>query len=216
MASTSWAPNARKNAPAVSTIVGGLAEADAEGKAALVAGFGRLQEGIRRPVVGLGRAAGRIHFLHVDAGVFLHQVDAGAGPLDLAADAGGNAEPFVAGLAEILHGAVDLAVLLDQRLHDVVHGLEQFGMGMRPPCRHRKDVMTGLRLRFGGDGQQVLVALAGDVVDRNLDLLLGGPFIDEIGGGLVGAGNPVIPEAHRELAGGVGAADIGRGDQRRG
>ena len=61
-----------------------------------------------------------------------------------------------------------------------------------------------------------LLPWLGDVVDRNLDLLLGGPFVDEIGRGLVGAGHPVVPEADRELAGGVSAADIGRGDQRRG
>ena len=35
-----------------------------------------------------------------------------------------------------------------------------------------------LRLRFGGDGHQVLVALRGDVVDLDFDLLLRGPFLD--------------------------------------
>ena len=74
--------------------VGGLAKADAEREAALVAGLRRLQEGVQRPVIGLGRGAGRIHRLHVDAGVLFHQVDAGAGALDLAADGGGNAEPL--------------------------------------------------------------------------------------------------------------------------
>src|SRR5882672_6219862 len=145
--------------------VGCLTDSDAEGKAALFAGFCRLEERVRGPVVGLGRSTGRIHLLHVDAGVFFHQVDTGAGPLDLAADTGGNAQPFVAGLAEILHRAVHLAVLLDQRLHDVVHRLEQFSMCMRPPGRHRKDVMAGVRLAFCGDRQLELVALSCDVVD---------------------------------------------------
>ncbi len=75
--------------------------------------------------------------------------------------------------------------------------------------------MAGLRLAFCGDRQQDLVVLTCDVVDRNLDLFFRSPLIDQVGGGLVGAGNPVIPETHRELAGGVSAANIGRGDQRR-
>ena len=125
----------------------------------------------------------------------------------------GTASHLPPALAEILHRAVDVAVLGDDRPHDVVHRLEQLGLGVRPPGRHREDVVAGLGLRFGGDGQQVLVALARDVVDRDLDLLLLGPLIDQIGRGLVGAGNPVIPETDRKLAGGVGAAHIGRGDQ---
>src|SRR5260221_12571167 len=84
---------------------------------------------------------------------------------------------------------------------------------MRPPCRHRKNVMAGFCLSFGRDGQQVLVTLARDVVDRNLDLLLGGPLIDQIGGGLVGSGHPVIPKTDGKLAGGMSAANIGCGYQ---
>ena len=87
---------------------------------------------------------------------------------------------------------------------------------MRPPGRHRQDIVAGLRLRLGGDRHQVLVALAGDVVDRNLDLLLGGPLIDELLRGLVGVGYPVIPEPDRELAGGSGGSDEWRADQRGG
>ena len=213
MASTSCGAERQEDRAGGIDVVGGLAEADAERDAALVAGFGRLQERVERPVVGLRFGACRIHRLHVDAGVLLHQIDARAGALDLAADAGGNAEPFAACLAQIFRGAVDFAVLGDDRPHDVVDVFQLFGIGVGPPCRHRKDVVTGLCLRFGGDGQQVLVTLARDVVDRDLDLLLLGPFIDQIGGGLVGAGHPVVPETDREFAGGVGAAHIGRGDR---
>jgi hypothetical protein len=38
-------------------------------------------------------------------------------------------------------------------------------MGMRPPCRHLKNIVAGLGLRLRGDREQVLVALARDVVD---------------------------------------------------
>ena len=76
--------------------------------------------------------------------------------------------------------------------------------------------MPGLGLGFGGNRQQVLVALARDVVDRYLDLFFGGPLIDQVRRGLVGARNPVIPEAHRQFAGGMRAPNIGRSNQRRG
>jgi len=75
--------------------------------------------------------------------------------------------------------------------------------------------MTGFCGSFGGDGHQNLVALAGDEVDRNLDLFLVGPFIDQITADLVGPGDPMIPKAHREFAGRMRGSDKRRGDQRR-
>ena len=134
--------------------VGGLAETDAEGETALVAGFRSFQERFHGPVVSSRRAADRIHLLHVDIGVFLHQVDTRAGTFDLAADARGNAEPLAVGLAEIIDRVVDRAVLLDDRGHDVVDGLEQFGIGVWQPSRHDQNIVAGFGLRFGGDGQE--------------------------------------------------------------
>src|SRR5229473_2917379 len=134
--------------------------------------------------------------------------------LDLAAETGGNAEPVAVGLAEIFDRVVNLAVLLDDRGHDVVDGLEQFGIGVRQPSRHGQNIVAGLGLRFGGDGHEEFVALARDVVDPNLDLCLFSPFIDEISQGLVSAGDPVIPETYRQFAGRVSAAHVRRGDER--
>ena len=122
-----------------------------------------------------GARAGRIHRQHVDAGVLLHQVDARARALDLAADGRRHGDPLAVGLAEVLDRRVDRAVLLDQLRHDVVDRLQVAGMVRRLPGRERQDVVARLRLRLGGDGQQVLVALRGDVVDLNLDLLLLAP-----------------------------------------
>ena len=83
---------------------------DAEGNATLMTGLCGLQERVRRPVFRFGRRAFRIHFLHVDIGELLHQVDARARALYLAADTTGNAEPLVAGPAEILDRAIDFTV----------------------------------------------------------------------------------------------------------
>src|SRR5262249_58156193 len=75
-------------------------------------------------------------------------------------------------------------------------------------CQLVINVMTRSRLRLGGDGQQVLVALPGDVIDRDLDLLLGRPFLAQRARGLVGARHPMVPEADREPAGSVGAVHM--------
>jgi hypothetical protein len=106
-----------------------------------------------------------------------------------------------------------LTVPLTAPSHDVADRLEQFGIAVWIPCRHRKDVVTRLRLRFRGHGQQELVTLAGDVVDLDFDLLPFGPLIDQIGGGLVGAGNPMVPEAYRQFAGRVRGSHIRRRNQ---
>ena len=68
--------------------------------------------------------------------------------------------------------------------------------------------MAGTRLRFGRDGEKVLVTLRGNVVDRDLDLLLGRPLVHQRCGGIVGAGHPMIPEPEGQFAGGVGAAHM--------
>jgi hypothetical protein len=121
------APKPWKIMPAVD-IVGRRAETDAEGMTALVTGFGRLEERVVRPGIRLGRCARRVHGLHVDAGEVLHEVDARARPLDLAAYRGGHAQPLAVDLAEILDGAIDRAVQLDQRLHDIVHRHQLVGV----------------------------------------------------------------------------------------
>ena len=68
-------------------------------------------------------------------------------------------------------------------------------------------------LRFGGDGQQDLVALRGDVVDRTSTFSLAAHSLTSGCRRRVGARHPVIPEADRELAGGVRAAHERRRDQ---
>ena len=164
----------------------------------------------------LGAPPAGIHGQDVDAGVLLQQVDARAGPLDLAADAGGDGEPLVVGAREILDGRVHLAMRLISSAMTSSTGSRLLAWSARLPGREGEDVVARLGLRFGGDGQQVLVTLRGDVVDLQVDLVLGAPFLAQGLGGVVAAGHPVVPEHDRQLAGRMRGAHERRGNHRRG
>ncbi|TMJ46463.1 MAG: hypothetical protein E6G84_14350 [Alphaproteobacteria bacterium] len=191
------------------------AEPDAEREAGLLARLGRLEKRLERPVLGLRRRAGRIHGLHIDAGMLFHQVDARARPLDLAADRGRHRDPTALGLAEIFDRGIHGAILLDQRLHDVVDRFELVGMVRRQPSGKGEDVVAGLGLGFGGDRQQKLLSLGRNVVDQNLDLFLGRPLLDQRLRRVVGARHPMVPKADREPAGRMRAPDVRHCNQRR-
>ena len=180
-----------------------------------MARFRGLEHGVQGPGLGFGRAARGIHGDDVDAGMLLDQIDARARPLDLAADRRRHRDPMAVGARKIVDRRVHRAVLLDQLRHDVVDRLEALGVRLRLPGREGENVVSRARLRLGRDRQQVLVALRGDVVDRDLDLLLRGPLVDQRRRRVVGAGNPVVPKAHRQFAGSVRAAHMGHGNNRR-
>src|SRR3546814_18936390 len=93
--------------------VGRDAQADAEGVPRLVTGLGGLQERLEGPVVRLGRGAGGVHRLDVDAGIFLKAFDARAWTFGLTADGRGHDAPFSVALAAIFDGRVYRPVLLD-------------------------------------------------------------------------------------------------------
>ena len=104
------------------------ADADAERMAALVAIFGRLEEGVEVQSSALGGApAGYIACTSIPACCFI-QIDARARALDLAADGCRHREPFAVDLAEIFDRAVDRAVVLISSRHQVVD--------RRPAGRH--------------------------------------------------------------------------------
>ena len=68
------------------------------------------------------------------------------------------------------------------------------------------DVVAGAGLGFGGCGQLVLFALRGDVVDLDLTIILGAPFVAKFGERIVRAGHPMVPDAERQRTGGAGGA----------
>jgi hypothetical protein len=135
--------------------------------------------------------------------MLLVEIDAGAARLDLTADGRRDAEPLAVVFGEIFGYRTDRAALGDERLDDLVDRLEHVAVDLDLPGAVRHDVVAGARLGFRARGQDVLVALRGDVVDRYLDLVLFSPLVAQLGQRVVGAGDPVIPHAEREFAGGV-------------
>src|SRR5262249_47568546 len=117
---------------------------------------------------------------------------------------------------EILADGADLAVLRNELLHDVIERLEHAVMNLNIPVAMRHDVVAGAGLTFGGGGELVLLALRGDVVDLELDLVLLGPLVAQLGQRVVGAGHPMVPEAHAEAASRERAAHIRRREHRGG
>jgi len=87
-------------------------------------------------------------------------------------------------LPQIRRAGADRAVLLDQGRHQIVDRFEVFGLARCIPCGEALDVVSGLGLRLGRDGQQILVAVRGDEVDLEIDLLLLRPLAAELFQGL--------------------------------
>ena len=213
LASTRAAPNDWKIAPAVSTIVVRRAETDPEGKPALWQASAALRNAssVQLSAFG-GLPAGYIASTSMPACCFIRSMRE-HGPLIWLPVVAGTASHWPP--ARPRYSTVWLTApfcLINDSITSLT-GSRQPGMIRRPPGRERQDVVTAARLRLGGDRQELLVALRRDVVDRDLDLFLRRPFLDERGAGVVGARHPVIPEADRELAGGVSTADIWRGDE---
>src|SRR5205814_9983720 len=120
--------------------------------------------------------------------------------------------PAAFDLGEILGDRTDRAILLGQFADDVIHWLKHVLVYADVPVAVGHDVVAGAGLRFGGRGQFVLFTLRGDVVDLDLAIVLGAPFVAKLGQGVVGAGHPVVPHAERQRARRVSAVDIGRGN----
>ena len=127
------------------------------------------------------------------------------GPLNWAPGVAGTPSHLPSILPRYCRDRAGRAVLLDQRLHDVVHRHELIWVSGTIPAPERQDVVARPRLRLGGRGQDQLVALRCDEVDLQVDLLLLGPRLGHGLGALVGARHPMVPQADRELAGGIAA-----------
>ncbi len=91
--------------------------------------------------------------------MLLEEVDPRAGRFRLAADRRRHRDPMALLLAEIFDCCSDLAIFLGQVVDDVVDRFEIVGIAGRIPGREGKDIVPAVRLRFGSDRQQVLVAL---------------------------------------------------------
>jgi hypothetical protein len=68
------------------------------------------------------------------------------------------------------------------------------------------EVVAGSRAGLGGAGELELVADGRDEVDLDVHLVGLAPLLDDLLQHVVGAGHPVVPEAHGEL--GLGPRDV--------
>ena len=150
----------------------------------------------------------RIHGNDVEPGLILQDADAAAGPLVLRAGTGRHGEPMALDLCQIVADVIDLAVLVGQALHHVVHRLQQVGVVVHLPRREGLDVVAGLGLGFGGDGQDVFLADGGDEVGLHLDLVLGRPRVDLLLHYRVAGRHPMVPECDRYLSGCAPSANM--------
>ena len=125
--------------------------------------FGHLEKAFPSPVVdhlliALGVRA-RIHLAHVESGIILQVINAGTGRCHGAAIAGRNGQPATIDLGAILRRSRDLAVFVEQRVHDVVDRDEPVFLRIHIPGPHPHNVMPGTGLPLGHQSQQVLVAV---------------------------------------------------------
>src|SRR5262249_6204089 len=97
---------------------------------------------------------------------------------------------------QILNRLIHFPVTLDEIGHEVIDRLQTIGVVGWLPAGKDQYVMAGLGLRLGRDRQKNLAALRTDVVDRDFDLVLLAPFLPKSLGGIVAAGNPMVPEAN--------------------
>ena len=194
--------------------VAGLTDGQTERMTGLEAFLRRLQEEIPGPLVDQflvrGAAFVGIHLGQVEADGFLEDVDASDRGQGQRVGDCRRGDPVAVLLADIGHRCGGRAVTLDQLGPDVVGVFELGGMGRPVPARQGDHVVTGLRLRLGRRCDHQLVALAGDVVDLDLDLFLRPPLVAQLGHRVVGAGNPMVPESHRHAARGIRAVHKGQ------
>ena len=106
-------------------------------------------------------------------------------------------------LARYVLTSLTVPLACDQALHHVVHRLQLVGVVLNVPGEEGHHVVAGLGLGLGRRGQLQLAARAGDEVGGDLDLVLLGPGVDLFLHDVVGAGDPVIPEADVQFAGGA-------------
>ena len=114
--------------------------------------------------------------------------------------------------------ALRLTVFADECRHQVVGRLPHIRFCRSIPAGLPNNVVPRARLSLRCPHEHQLVALAGDEIDRDVDLLLRRPLVAELVEHVVGARYPVVPYRHAQLACRIGAVHErrGNGSQRRG
>ena len=95
-------------------------------------------------------------------------------------------------LADLFDYRGDVAILRNQRFHDVVDRLQVAGLGGRRPSGKRHNIVTRLPLRLREDGEQE----RGDEIDLEVDLLFLRPLVAKSRQSRVRPRQHVLPEAN--------------------
>ena len=210
LASTSSAPKEAKSEPAVSTLSAVVPRPMPNGLPALkqasaAFSMASLVHAFASAVSGTS-AAGYIFTRSSPANSFI-MADAPGRALVLRAPARRHRDPLALFLAQVVGHRIGFAVLGDQPADHVIDILELVGVVPDVPVADRDDIVPPACLRLGVDGQQVLLALRGDEVRLHLDLVLLRPGGDLLLHLDIAGRHPMVPEEHRDLSGGMGAAD---------
>jgi hypothetical protein len=120
------------------------------------------------------------------------------------------------GDAQIFDRFADLAVLPDQRLHNVVDRRQPFGEFVHRPHIEGVDVVAGFGLRLGRHGNVDLLADRGQEIDLAVHLVLLAPGIDDFLQRRAAGGDPVIPQRQLQFSGGPGGSNMHQRQRSRG
>jgi hypothetical protein len=96
----------------------------------------------------------------------------------------------------------------NQSVHHIVDRFQRIDIVADIPIVKGQGIVPGPGLGFSSARHAEFIAVACDEVDLDLDFILRRPAVDLVLHYFVSPGNPVIPEADTQFAGGASGADM--------
>ena len=153
----------------------------------------------------IGRRVGRIHLPHVQPGMLLQQIDAAAARQCHRSLRNRHRGPGAVPKSPVPRPLQRLAETLDEAGGDITDRFETARISAGLSIRQMQDIVSGSGLRLGGNRQVELVALRGDKIEADIDLVLVPPLSRQTFPRLITTRHPVIPETDIERAARRGA-----------